>query len=36
MRLNEGMEVVIKCKIGKLQRGTIIRIIDTRGFICLI
>lgn len=31
MRLNEGMEVVLKCKIGKLQRGTIIRIIDTIG-----
>lgn len=31
MRLNVGMEVVLKCKIGKLQRGTIIRIIDTIG-----
>ena len=31
MRLNKGMEVVLKCKIGKLQRGTVIRINDTIG-----
>lgn len=33
MRLKKGMEVVLKCKVGKLQRGTIIRIIDTIGLL---
>lgn len=33
MRLKKGMKVVLTCKLGKLQRGTIIRIIDTIGLL---